>query len=172
MHRNIIRAAVITAISVISLATCPDRSSAQSQPNSTDLIGAGAAILNSLINPPTRAAEIAADAEVKKAKIAADAEITKEKMRIEAAKTTDRALSLLDRWGVTRVNCAPGVVFINGINADTVCVQPSRAMAAGYYTYDGEKQRLVRNNANTENPNVRTIRTNQSTRVSNSGQGF
>jgi hypothetical protein len=114
---------------------------------SPDLFSAGASILNSLINPPHRAAEIAADAEIRKAKIAADAEITKEKMRIEASQTADKVAPILSQWGVSRVNCAPDSVFINGITADTVCIQPNANMTTGYYSYDGEKKQLIRNNS-------------------------
>ncbi len=116
----------------------------QSSPGSVDLIGVGASIINNLINPPTRSAEISADAEVKKAKIAAEAEIAKEKLRIEASKSTDRVTPVLNQWGVTRVACAPGLAFVNGITTDTVCIQPSNSMPAGYYTYDSAKQQLLR----------------------------
>jgi hypothetical protein len=152
------------------------------QATQVDLIGVGASIINSLINPPSRAAEINADAEVKKAKIAADAEIVKEKLRIEASKSTDRVTPVLDKWGVTRVACAPGLVFVNGITTDTVCIQPDKNMSAGYYTYDSAKQQLVKNsgdnvqnNQNTQtlqntqtiqnNQNIQTIQTNQTTRI-------
>jgi hypothetical protein len=110
------------------------------------LIGVGASIINNLINPPTRSAEISADAEVKKAKIAAEAEIAKEKLRIEAGKSTDRVTPVLNQWGVARVACAPGLAFVNGITTDTVCIQPSNSMPAGYYTYDSAKQQLLRTN--------------------------
>lgn len=116
----------------------------QSSPGSVDLIGVGASIINNLINPPTRSAEISADAEVRKAKIAAEAEIAKEKLRIEASKSTDRVTPVLNQWGVTRVACAPGLAFVNGITTDTVCIQPSNSMPAGYYTYDSAKQQLLR----------------------------
>ena len=134
------------------------------QANPTDLIGVGVSIINSLINPPSRSAEINADAEVRKAKIAADAEVAKEKLRIEAGKSTDRVTPVLDKWGVTRVACAPGLVFVNGITTDTVCIQPSKAMGAGYYDYDSAKQQLVRNSA--EVREVRDIQNTQTTKVS------
>jgi hypothetical protein len=131
----------------------------------TDLIGVGATIINSWINPPSRSAEITADAEVKKAKIAADADIAKEKLRLEASKNADRVTPVLEQWGVTRTNCAPDAVFINGITTDTICVQPSTSLTAGYYTYDRTKQQLVR----TSN-NVQTVQNVQTTRVSTSGR--
>ena len=131
------------------------------QASSTDLIGVGASLINSLLNPPSRSAEINADAEVKKAKIAAEAEITKEKLRIEASKSTDRVTPVLNQWGVTRVACGPGLVFVNGITTDTVCIQPSNAMAAGYYTYDSAKQQLLRNNGT-------SVQTNNNNSANNS----
>lgn len=127
----------------------------------TDLIGIGATLINNWINPPSRSAEITADAEVKKAKIAADADIAKEKLRIEASKSEDRVTPVLEQWGVTRTNCAPDTVFINGITTDTICVQPNTSLISGYYTYDRTKQQLVR----TSN-SVQTIQNVQTTRVS------
>jgi hypothetical protein len=134
--------------------------------STTDLIGVGASILNSLINPPSRSAEINADAEVRKAKIAAEADIVKEKLRIEASKNTDRVTPILNQWGVSRVACGPGLVFVNGITTDTVCIQPSNSMAAGYYTYDSAKQQLVRNNSQPSNSG----QSSNSGQASNSGQ--
>lgn len=196
MHQTKLTLLVLTTILATSLPTYAQQSGTtdqpvtnqlvaqlQSQSTTTDLIGAGATLLNNLFNPPSRSAEIAADAEVKKAKIAAEAEIAKEKLRIEASKTADKASPVLAQWGVTRVNCAPGLVFINGISNDTVCIQPSAAMKAGYYTYDSSKQQLVRNNTdNSTNNNTnisansnndrQTLRTIQSNKVSNAEQGF
>jgi hypothetical protein len=131
----------------------------------TDLIGVGVTLINRWIDPPSRSAEITADAEVKKAKIAADADIAKEKLRLEASKNTDRVTPVLEQWGVTRTNCAPDTVFINGITTDTICVQPSASLSAGYYTYDRTKQQLVR----TSN-NVQTVQSVQTTRVSTSSK--
>jgi hypothetical protein len=163
--------------------TSTTQTNSVAQTGSTDLIGVGVNIINSLINPPSRSAEINADAEVRKAKIAADAEIAKEKLRIEASKSTDRVTPVLNQWGVARVACAPGLVFINGITTDTVCLQPSAAMTAGYYTYDSTKQQLVRTSANVQNvnntsvqnvQNVQTIRNVQTTKISspNGNAGF
>ena len=130
-----------------------------------DLIGVGATLINSLINPPQRSAEINADAEVKKAKIAADAEIIKEKLRIEASK--DRVAPVLNQWGVARVACAPGLVFINGITTDTVCIQPNPAMTAGHYTYDSANQKLIRTSSAVNNTDIQTIQNTQTVRMSN-----
>ncbi len=140
------------------------------QATQTDLIGVGASIINSLLNPPSRAAEINADAEVKKAKIAADAEIVKEKLRIEASKSTDRVTPVLDKWGVTRVACAPGLVFVNGITTDTVCIQPDKNMSAGYYTYDSAKQQLVRNSSDNNVQTTQTTQTDSNTQVIQNNQ--
>jgi hypothetical protein len=142
----------LTTILAISLSVQAQSSVAQTT-NTGDLIGAGASIINGLLNPPSRSAEINADAEVKKAKIAAEAEITKEKLRIEATKNTDRVTPVLNQWGVSRVACGQGLVFINGITTDTVCIKPSNAMAAGYYTYDSAKQQLVRDNSSSVQTN-------------------
>jgi hypothetical protein len=131
----------------------------------TDLIGVGATLINSWINPPSRSAEITADAEVKKAKIAADADIAKEKLRIEASKNADRVTPVLEQWGVTRANCAPDTVFINGITTDTICVQPSTSLTAGYYTYDRTKQQLIRtSNSSGAVQNVQTTRVSTSSK--------
>jgi hypothetical protein len=129
---------------------------AQSSP---DLITVGVSLLNSLINPPSRSAEINADTEVKKAKIAADAEIVKEKLRIDASKSTDRVTPVLNQWGVARISCAPGLVFINGITTDTVCIQPTAEIGPGYYSYNSAKQQLVRNSSSVQTTqNIQTTR--------------
>jgi hypothetical protein len=150
------------------------QSQQQSSPQSpVDLIGVGTSILNNIINPPHRATEINADAEVRKAKIAADAEVEKERLRIEASKTADKVTPILSQWGVSRINCAPGLVFINGITTDTVCIQPTSSITAGYYSYDSDKRQLIRNSTN-----VQTVQTVQSTTIStpaknpNPGKGF
>jgi hypothetical protein len=128
---------------------------------STDFISGGITLLNNLLNPPHRSAEINADTEIRKAKIAAEAEIAKERMRIEASQNTDRVTPVLNQWGVARTNCAPGLVFINGLTTDTVCIQPSQTIAAGYYDYDSAKQQLVRTISTTQivqsKPITRTI---------------
>jgi hypothetical protein len=177
MHQVKLSLLTFTAMLVASLSTYATQSTAAEQSStstsiaqtttSTDLLGAGATLINNWINPPTRSAEIAADAEIKKAKIAAEAEITKEKMRIEASKSEDKVTPLLSKWGVSRVSCAPGLVFVNGITTDTVCIQPSAAMTAGYYTYHNDKQQLVRNSTNN-----REINTNNTARNSNNGSGL
>jgi hypothetical protein len=188
---------VLTTVLATSLSIHADRVSAQQAPPQVDLIGVGAQLLNGLLNPPSRTAEINGETEVKKAKIAADAEIEKEKLRIEASKTADKVTPVLNQWNVARVPCGSGVVVIN-IGNDTVCTQPDAKTPAGYYTYDSAKQKLVRsgNSApsgstahgssttqNSSNPsnntNVQTtqttqnngqVKTTQTTRVTGSGQ--
>ena len=151
------------------VATCSTSLPASAQLSSGDvnLIGIGASILNSLINPPHRETEIKADAEVKKARIVAEAEIEKEKLRIAADKVTP----LLARWGVSRTSCAPGLVFINGIDTNTVCIQPSQMMTAGYYTYNNEKSQLLRTSSTTSQTtqSIRTTSVNVNGNVSNGG---
>ena len=126
----------------------------------------------------------AADAEAKKekaqleAKSTADADTKKEKTQLEA-KNADKVTPVLTQWGVSRVNCAPGLVFISGLGNDTVCVQPSPSMGAGAYTYDNGKQQLVRTSGGTastssstatsEKNDGETIQKVQSTKVSKNG---
>ena len=170
---------VIGTILVASLSTHTDRVFAQNAPTVVDLIGVGATILNNWINPPNRGAEIAADADIRKAKIAADAEIAKEKLRIDASRGIGTSNPILERWGVSQVPCAPGLVFINGVTNDTICIQPSKAIGAGYYTYDTAKQKLIENSQNRPNTpttpspvNVQTVQNIQTTKISNPGTGF
>jgi hypothetical protein len=183
---------VITTLLATSLPAYAQPAGGEAQ--STDLIGAGVSLIKNLLDPPSRKAEISADTELKKAKIAAEAEITKEKMRLEAtkaadadakkekekseleAKNADKVTPMLTQWGVSRVSCAPGLVFISGLGNDTVCLQPSPSMGAGAYTYDNAKKQLVRtsSNANTsvtsEKNDGETIQKVQSTnKVSKDG---
>lgn len=136
MNRH--KLSLLLAIAMTLATSLP--ASAQMSSGEINLIGIGASLLNSIINPPHREAEIKADTEIRKAKIAAEAEITKEKLRIAA----DTVTPLLNQWGVNRIGCAPGMVFINGIDPNTVCVQPNGAMSAGHYTYNNTKSQLFR----------------------------
>ncbi len=153
MHQTKLSAILITTI----LATCLPVY-AQEQSQSIDLIGVGTTLLNSIINPPHRTAEINAEVEIKKAKIAAEAEIEKERMRIEANKTADQVTPMLTQWGVSRVDCSPNVAFINGVSTDTICIQPNQAIKPGYYNYDREKGQLIRTSS--------SIQVTQSTTIS------
>jgi hypothetical protein len=183
MRQSKLSLLVLATILAASLSTHTDRAFAQNEPSTIDIIGVGATILNNWLNPPSRNAEIAADAEIRKAKIAADAEIAKEKLRLDASRGIGTSNSILEKWGVAQVPCAPGLVFINGVTNDTICIQPSKAISAGYYTYDATKQQLVKNNQNSQNPssipsprttpeNVQTVQNVQTTRVSKPGNGF
>jgi hypothetical protein len=124
-------------------------------------------------------AKKATDADAKKATDAdatkaADADDKKEKTQLEA-KNADKVTPVLTKWGVSRVNCAPGLVFISGLGNDTVCIQPSPSMVAGAYTYDSAKQQLVRTSGGTastatsEKNDGETIQKVQSSRVSKNG---
>jgi hypothetical protein len=171
MHKTRLRLLIISTLLIATPAAANQARMARSaspqptllaQSNPPDLITVGASLLNSLINPPSRSAQINADAEVKKAKIAADAEIAKEKLRIEASQNTDRVTPVLNQWGVARVTCAPGLVFINGITTDTVCIQPSADMTPGYYSYDSARQQLIRTSSVQTTQNIQN---SQTTRV-------
>ena len=176
MHKTRLRLLIISTLLVASLPAyannspvarlAPLKTTVLAQAiNSPDLITVGVSLLNSLINPPSRSAQINADAEVKKAKIAADAEIAKEKLRIEASQSTDRVTPLLNQWGVARVACAPGLAFINGINTDTVCIQPNADMTSGYYSYDSARQQLIRTSGTVQTTqNIQTTKVTRSSR--------
>ena len=109
-----------------------------------DLLG----IVNTIFNPPHRQAEIDAQAEIAKAKALQQAETQKAIANAAAFKNTDRITPLLSQWGVHRVTCAPTGVFINGLTPDTVCVNPTNLIPAGYYNYISERQLLVRIESN------------------------
>ena len=144
MHWN--KFSLLVCATVLSTLSIGRPASAQVlQSGDVNLIGIGASLLNNILYPPYRSTEIQAEAEVRKAKIAAEMELERERMRIAAAQAADKVAPILDRWGVNRISCAPGLVFINGIDANTVCIQPTVAIAPGYYTYDGDRQILLRN---------------------------
>lgn len=108
-------------------------------------------VINNVFNPPHRAAQEKADAAVAKEKARQEADIAKvrSETQAQARKNIDRAAPVITKWGVERVSCAPGVVAINGISADTVCIKPNDRISAGYYTYDPTRQQLVRTNTDT-----------------------
>ncbi len=143
---------------IATFATCLP-ASAQLQAGEINLIGIGVGFIGGLLNPPHRATEIAAEAEVRKAKIMANLEIEREKLRIAA--NADKITPILNRWGVNRVTCAPDLVTINGLDptGGSVCIQPSETMAAGYYNYDAAKSLLLRTNTSVTQT-TQTIRTN------------
>lgn len=131
-------------VAIVTILSTGLPASAELAPGDINLIGIGVGFITNLLNPPHRAAEINADVEMKKAKMVADIEIEREKLRIAA--TADKVSPVLTKWGVARANCAPGLAFINGIdaNANTVCVQPNQKITPGYYTYNHERGELSR----------------------------
>jgi hypothetical protein len=144
MNRNKFSLLLAIATSLVTNLATSLPASAELSAGDVNLIGIGAGLITNLLNPPHRTAEINADVELKKAKLAADVEIEREKLRIAAA--ADKISPILTKWGVARVSCAPGVVFINGIeaNANTICVKPGKDITPGYYTYNHEKGVLLR----------------------------
>jgi hypothetical protein len=148
MNRN--KLSLLLAIVTILSTGLP--AAAELGPGEVNLIGIGVNFLTNLINPPHRAAEINADVEMRKAKMVADIEIEREKLRIAA--TADRVSPVLNKWGVARTNCAPGLVVINGIdaNANAVCVKPNQTIAPGYYTYNQEQNVLLRTSGTVTRP--------------------
>ena len=139
-------------LAIVTLLSTGLPASAQLGPGEVNLIGIGVNFLTNLINPPHRTAEINADVEMRKAKMAADIEIEREKLRIAA--TADRVSPVLNKWGVARTNCAPGLVVINGIdaNANAVCVKPNQTISPGYYTYNQEQNVLLRTSGTVTRP--------------------
>jgi hypothetical protein len=136
--------AILSVAATAALTSTLPAHAQQAGNGNVDLVTAGVSVFNSIINPPHRSAEIQAEADIKKAKIQAQMELDKEKMKIEASKDRDPAGAVLTQWGVNRVSCTPGVVFVNGITNDTVCVNPTAAIPAGYYNYTADKNLLVR----------------------------
>jgi hypothetical protein len=112
-------------------------------------------IIGGIFSPPHRTAEINANAEIEKERLRQQAEVEKAKIAAETNKNIDRVAPVLTQWGVNRVNCTPGVAFINGLSSDTVCINPTGTIQAGYYNYSPDRQLLVRidgNNAPTFTP--------------------
>jgi hypothetical protein len=132
-------------------------------------------VINNLFSPPHRTAEINARADVEKERLRQQADIEKVKIAAEANKKIDRVAPVLTQWGVNRVNCAPGVAFINGLSADTVCINPTGSIAAGYYNYSPDRQLLVRietNNAPTPIPASTPISPNTVAKNPDGDRGF
>jgi hypothetical protein len=101
-------------------------------------------VINGFLSPPHRQAEITANANIEMEKLRQNARIEKAKITAEAGKTVDLVAPILTQWGVNRVNCAPGVAFINGLSTGTVCLNPTASIPAGYYNYSSDRQQLVR----------------------------
>jgi hypothetical protein len=100
--------------------------------------------IGTLFNPPHRAVQTQADAEVAQERARQAAGIEQVRIETQAAKNIDRVAPILFKWGVARISCAPDAVFINGISNNTVCIAPSDRIAAGYYTYNANREQLVR----------------------------
>ena len=99
--------------------------------------------INNIFSPPHRTAEINAKADIEKERLRQQAEVEKAKIAAEVTKNIDRVAPVLAKWGVNRVNCALGLAFINGLSTDTVCINPTGSIAAGYYKYNADRQLLV-----------------------------
>jgi hypothetical protein len=121
--------------------------SGPSGPN-LDLTSVVNGLVTNIISPPHRVAEIQKEAEIAKEKIKQETEIEIAKLKIEAetGRKVDRVIPTLTQWGVSRVNCAPGVAAIKGISSDTVCITPTAGIPAGSYNYNSDRQQLVRIN--------------------------
>ncbi len=101
-------------------------------------------VISNIVSPPHRQTEINARAEIEKERLRQQAGIEQAKIAAEASKNLDRVSPILTRWGVNQVNCAPGGTFINGLSVDTICINPTAAIPAGYYNYSADRQLLVR----------------------------
>jgi hypothetical protein len=55
----------------------------------------------------------------------------------------DSLNQMLADYGLTRVPCIPGKVFITGISNDAICVEPTYNLPAGNYQYDSATQQFV-----------------------------
>jgi hypothetical protein len=59
-----------------------------------------------------------------------------------AAASTDPVNNLFREWGWQKVSCAPGLVFIKGLSAETVCTNPTNTIPAGEYFYNSSNSQL------------------------------
>jgi hypothetical protein len=101
-------------------------------------------IITTILSPPHRMTEITAHADIEKERLRQQADVEKAKIAAEATRNIDRVSPILARWGVNRVACTPGSVFINGLSIDTVCINPINAVTAGYYNYSPEQNPSIR----------------------------
>jgi hypothetical protein len=62
-------------------------------------------VINGILSPPHRQAEIAANANVEMEKLRQNARIEKAKITAEAGKTVDRVAPILTQWGVNPWSC-------------------------------------------------------------------
>jgi hypothetical protein len=89
-------------------------------------IGAGAQVLIGLINRPPRPKD--------PAPINPPQQV--------ATASTDPVNNLFREWGWQKVSCAPGLVFIKGLSAETVCTNPTNTIPAGEYFYNSSNSQL------------------------------
>lgn len=113
-----------------------------------NLGGVVSGVITDILSPRHRGAEIDAHARIEMEKIKQQGETDRARIAAEANKNVDRVAPILTQWGVSRVSCTPGGVFINGLSGDTVCVNPTAPIPAGHYNYSPERQALVRINTN------------------------
>ncbi len=128
----------------VLISLCTVSSPAYSQEIKIDVGG----VIRDIFNPPNQVEEIKARADVEKTRLQQQAEIEKAKIAAEANKSSDRVSPVLTQWGANRVNCAPGVAFINGLSADTVCINPTGSILSGYYNYNPDRKQLIRVDVN------------------------
>jgi hypothetical protein len=140
--------------------------------NSTDLItagiGAGAQLLGQLFNPPSRSAEVMANARIKEAEILARAEVEKERLRLEQSKlAADPLNQTLVALGIQRVDCVPGLVFISGIgdSQQWICTYPTSSLPAGYYEYNRLQHSFIQKIPQVQNAVVPSVSTPVAPRV-------
>jgi hypothetical protein len=132
-------------------------------------------VINGIFSPPHRMAEIKAKADIEQERLRQQADIEQARITAEANKNVDRVSPILTQWGVYRVNCAPGVAFINGLSVDTICINPTGSILAGYYSYSPDRQLLVRvdtHNAPTPAPTVVRNANSANANVVGQNRGF
>ena len=105
-------------------------------------------VFKTIWSPPHRVTEITTQGEIEKAKIHEQGETERARITAEATKSVDKIAPTLAEWGVTRASCTHGGVFINGLSSDTVCINPTAAIPAGYYSYTPDRKLLVRMDGN------------------------
>jgi hypothetical protein len=129
-------------------------------------------LVGNIFNPSYRAVQATADAEIAKERARQAAAIEQLKIELQASRNVDRSAPVVKKWGVERISCAPGAVFINGVIAHTFCIKPNDRISAGYYTYDAARQQLVRTSANTATSNTVQSSDGKAPRNANHDRGF
>jgi hypothetical protein len=92
-------------------------------------ISAGAQVLTALINRPRQPKEPPQTVQV-------------QPQQIVAVAPTDPVDTLFREWGWQKVSCSPGLVFIKGLSAETVCTNPTSDIPAGEYFYNSSSSQL------------------------------